>query len=225
MLASFPLVSNSGSTFSPSRVKASHSQTLSRGSRHRFPTAMPGRRISGERSCRSMTTTRRFSRISWHRSLARTPMSLRSTQPCEQARVHRQPGGAHLAAALHDLAATPGGGAAELDIATAYFNLAGFMAVAEVIESRPAFRLLLGAEPDSPLQAEIAGGPQGLAARRGIEDLEAQLRRSVTRCRSRCRPLPRSCGSPSCFEPTRSRCDATSSASCTARRTSSGARA
>jgi hypothetical protein len=83
--------------------------------------------------------------------------------------------GRTLAAALCDLAATPGGGAADLDIATAYFNLAGFMAVADVIESRPAFRLLLGAEPDSPLQAEIAGGPQGLAARRGVEDLEAQL--------------------------------------------------
>lgn len=83
--------------------------------------------------------------------------------------------GRTLAAALTDLAATPGGAAAELDIATAYFNLAGFMAVAEVIESRPAFRLLLGAEPESPLQAEVAGGPQGLAARRGVEDLEIQL--------------------------------------------------
>jgi hypothetical protein len=83
--------------------------------------------------------------------------------------------GRTLAQALRDLAATPGGAGADLDIATAYFNLAGFLAVADVIESRPTFRLLLGAEPESPLTAERAGGPQGLAARRGIEDLEAQL--------------------------------------------------
>jgi hypothetical protein len=83
--------------------------------------------------------------------------------------------GRTLANALHDLAASAGGVRADLDIATAYFNLAGFIAVADVIESRPAFRLLLGAEPESPLNAERAGGPQGLAARHGVEDLEGQL--------------------------------------------------
>ena len=44
-----------------------------------------------------------------------------------------------------------------------------------MIESRPAFRLLLGAEPESPLNTERAGGPQALAARHGVEDLEGQL--------------------------------------------------
>jgi hypothetical protein len=84
-------------------------------------------------------------------------------------------GGRTLANALRDLAATPGGAGADLDIATAYFNLAGFLAVADVIESRPAFRLLLGAEPESPLATERVDGPQGVSARSGVQDLEAHL--------------------------------------------------
>ena len=83
--------------------------------------------------------------------------------------------GRTLGAALRELAATPGAVGADLDIATAYFNLAGFLHVADVVESRPRFRLLLGAEPESPLSAERVDGPQGLAARRGVDDLEEQL--------------------------------------------------
>src|SRR5438874_12460460 len=85
--------------------------------------------------------------------------------------------GRTLVAALTDLAATPGGARAALDIATAYFNLSGFLAVADVIESRPAFRLLLGAEPESPLSAERDGasGPLGLGTKRSLEGLEDAL--------------------------------------------------
>src|SRR5262245_48030833 len=83
--------------------------------------------------------------------------------------------GRTLASALRDLAATPGGTGADLDIATAYFNLAGFMAVADVIESRPAFRLLLGAEPERPIAAERVDGPHGLSPRSGVQALETDL--------------------------------------------------
>src|SRR3954452_15042256 len=81
-----------------------------------------------------------------------------------------------LANALRDLAKDPGCKDQPLDIATGYFNLAGFLQVADVIESRPSFRLLLGAEPDSPLQLDLIGdGIRGLETRRGLEDLEQQL--------------------------------------------------
>ena len=62
-----------------------------------------------------------------------------------------------------------------LDIASGYFNVAGFLQAADVIESRPAFRLLLGAEPEGPLRAHADGRPLGVEARRGLEDLETQL--------------------------------------------------
>jgi hypothetical protein len=80
-----------------------------------------------------------------------------------------------LAQALHALADDPGCREQPLDIASGYFNVAGFLQVADVIESRPAFRLLLGAEPEGPLRAEADGRPLGLEARRGLEDLERQL--------------------------------------------------
>jgi hypothetical protein len=83
--------------------------------------------------------------------------------------------GRTLAEALRTLAADPGCKDAPLDIASGYFNLAGFLQVADVIESRPQFRLLLGAEPESPLQAEPDGRPVGLEARRGLAELENQL--------------------------------------------------
>jgi hypothetical protein len=80
-----------------------------------------------------------------------------------------------LANALRDLAQDPGCKDRPLDIASGYFNVAGFLQVAGVIESRPAFRLLLGAEPEGPLKAQVDGQPLGLEARRGLEDLERQL--------------------------------------------------
>jgi hypothetical protein len=80
-----------------------------------------------------------------------------------------------LANALRDLAADPSCKDSPLDIASGYFNVAGFMQAADVIESRPEFRLLLGAEPEGPLKAAPDGRPLGLEARRGLEDLERQL--------------------------------------------------
>jgi hypothetical protein len=80
-----------------------------------------------------------------------------------------------LANALRDLAEDPGTKGQPLDIASGYFNVAGFLQAADVIESRPAFRLLLGAEPESPLQAKADGRPLGVEVRRGLEDLESQL--------------------------------------------------
>jgi hypothetical protein len=80
-----------------------------------------------------------------------------------------------LANALHELAEDPGCKEQPLDIASGYFNVAGFLQIADVIESRPAFRLLLGAEPEGPLEAQPDGRPLGLEARRGLEDLEKQL--------------------------------------------------
>lgn len=85
--------------------------------------------------------------------------------------------GRTLASALRELAADPGCVNAALDIASGYFNLAGFLAFADVIESRPTFRLLLGAEPESPVGDGLdgTGGPLGLGARRSLEELEAAL--------------------------------------------------
>jgi len=80
-----------------------------------------------------------------------------------------------LANALRDLAEDPGTKGQPLDIASGYFNVAGFLQAADVIESRPAFRLLLGAEPESPLQAQTDGRPLGVEVRRGLDDLESQL--------------------------------------------------
>ncbi|MEX2645330.1 MAG: hypothetical protein WD249_03615, partial [Gaiellaceae bacterium] len=48
--------------------------------------------------------------------------------------------GRTLAAALRELAADPSCINVPLDVASGYFNLAGFLAVADVVESRPAFR-------------------------------------------------------------------------------------
>ena len=45
--------------------------------------------------------------------------------------------GRTLAAALRTLAADPGCAQAELDVASGYFNLAGFLEAAAVVESRP----------------------------------------------------------------------------------------
>ena len=61
-------------------------------------------------------------------------------------------GGRTLANALRDLAGLRAAG--RPSISRAAIQLAGFLEVADVIESRPAFRLLLGAEPESPLSAE-----------------------------------------------------------------------
>lgn len=80
-----------------------------------------------------------------------------------------------LAQALQTLADDPGCRGQPLDVATGYFNVAGFLQIADVIESRPAFRLLLGAEPEGPLRANVDGRPLGLETRRGLEDLERQL--------------------------------------------------
>src|SRR5205085_12124043 len=82
-----------------------------------------------------------------------------------------------LAAALRALAADPGYAQSQLDIASGYFNLAGFLEAADVVESRPRFRLLLGAEPEPPLAAapHADGGPIGLDSRQGLADLEQQL--------------------------------------------------
>ena len=84
-------------------------------------------------------------------------------------------GGRTLANALNDLASDPGCRDQPLDIASGYFNVAGFLQVADVIESRPAFRLLIGAEPEGTLRAEPDGRPLATEARRGLEDLERQL--------------------------------------------------
>jgi hypothetical protein len=83
--------------------------------------------------------------------------------------------GRTLAEALRALAADPGCAEAPLDVASGYFNVRGFLEAADVVESRPAFRLLLGAEPEGTLKAEATGRPIGLEARRGLEDLERQL--------------------------------------------------
>jgi hypothetical protein len=85
--------------------------------------------------------------------------------------------GRTLAAALRELAADPGCANAALDVASGYFNLAGFLTVADVIESRPAFRLLLGAEPEPAAGAALDGasGPLGLGARRSLEEIERAL--------------------------------------------------
>jgi PLD-like domain/Helicase conserved C-terminal domain/SNF2-related domain len=82
-----------------------------------------------------------------------------------------------LAEALRQLAADPGYARAELDIASGYFNLAGFLEAASVVESRPRFRLLLGAEPEPPLAAapRTDGTPIGFNSRQGLADLEQQL--------------------------------------------------
>ena len=80
-----------------------------------------------------------------------------------------------LANALRALAEDPGTSGQPLDIASGYFNVAGFLQAADVVESRPAFRLLLGAEPESPLRLEADGRPLGVEVRRGLEDLESQL--------------------------------------------------
>jgi PLD-like domain/Helicase conserved C-terminal domain/SNF2-related domain len=80
-----------------------------------------------------------------------------------------------LANALRDLAEDPGCKHQQLDIASGYFNVAGFLQAADVIESRPAFRLLIGAEPEGPLHAQADGRPLGTEARRGLEDLERHL--------------------------------------------------
>src|SRR3954447_24899898 len=80
-----------------------------------------------------------------------------------------------LANALRDLADDPGTKHQPLDIASGYFNVAGFLQAADVVESRPAFRLLLRGEAEGPLGEEEDGHPLGLEARRGLEDLERQL--------------------------------------------------
>jgi hypothetical protein len=81
-----------------------------------------------------------------------------------------------LAEALAALAADPSCKDCALDVATGYFNLAGFLDVAGVVESRPAFRLLLGAEPESPLAAANGHGALlGLGPTHGLEDLEQHL--------------------------------------------------
>jgi hypothetical protein len=80
-----------------------------------------------------------------------------------------------LARALLDLSRDPGCKDRPLDIASGYFNVAGFLAAAEVVESRPGFRLLLGAEPEGPLRGEPDGGPIPAEARRGLADLEREL--------------------------------------------------
>jgi superfamily II DNA or RNA helicase len=82
-----------------------------------------------------------------------------------------------LADALRRLAVHPGYAQSELDVASGYFNLAGFLEAASVVESRPRFRLLLGAEPEPPLAAapQSNGGPIGLDSREGLADLERQL--------------------------------------------------
>jgi superfamily II DNA or RNA helicase len=82
-----------------------------------------------------------------------------------------------LANALRALAVDPGYAHAPLDVASGYFNLAGFLEAADVVESRPEFRLLLGAEPEPPLAAapQAHGGPIALESKHGLADLEAQL--------------------------------------------------
>jgi len=82
-----------------------------------------------------------------------------------------------LAEALRTLAANPGYMQSDLDIASGYFNLAGFLEAADVVEARPRFRLMLGAEPEAPLAAapQADGGPLALQSKHGLEDLELQL--------------------------------------------------
>ncbi|CAN5847527.1 helicase-related protein [soil metagenome] len=80
-----------------------------------------------------------------------------------------------LVNALRELAEDPGCKDQALDVASGYFNVAGFLQAADVVESRPAFRLLLGAEPEGPLRAQADGRPLGIEARRRLEDLERQL--------------------------------------------------
>lgn len=84
-----------------------------------------------------------------------------------------------LAQALRDLCDDPSCAHAPLDIATAYFNLGAFQQLADVLESRPGVRLLLGTEPLSPLDGAGSndGGsrPLGAGVRQGLEGLERQL--------------------------------------------------
>jgi hypothetical protein len=82
-----------------------------------------------------------------------------------------------LARALRALAVEPGCAGAPMDIATAFVNLGGFEVIAEVLESRPALRLLIGAEPASPLADPARNGsdPLGARTRERLADVEARL--------------------------------------------------
>ncbi len=82
-----------------------------------------------------------------------------------------------LASALSDLVADKSCKDEPLDIATGYVNLGGFVAIEDVLGSRPACRLMIGAEPLSPLDGASPGGdgPLGAGVRTGLADLEQQL--------------------------------------------------
>ena len=82
-----------------------------------------------------------------------------------------------LAAALRALVADKSCMDEPLDIATGYVNVGGFAAIEDVLGSRPACRLMIGAEPLSPLDGASpgGGGPLGAGVRSGLADLERQL--------------------------------------------------
>ena len=104
--------------------------------------------------------------------------------PHDKAGVHRQPRRADARQRAPRPRGGPGREGRPLDIASGYFNLAGFLQAADVVESRPAFRLLLGAEPEG-LAAQADGRPLGVEARRGLRTSSASSPPSVTPFRSR----------------------------------------
>jgi hypothetical protein len=59
----------------------------------------------------------------------------------------------------------------ELSIATGYFDLAGFSAIADVLMQAPGVRILLGTEPDPPRRTRVPlpGEPVGLERLRELE--------------------------------------------------------
>ena len=144
--------------------------------------------------------------------------------PCE-ARVHRQPRRADARRGAAQLAADPGCAQAELDIASGYFNLAGFLEAASW-SSRVRVSGFCSAPSPSrrSLRAPRAdGGPIGLESRQGLADLERQLdaeRDRLPFSRETAEDVLRLARYSSA---TRSRSAATCSASCTARRTCSAA--
>jgi len=53
------------------------------------------------------------------------------------------------------------GNSREISIASGYFNLGGFLAIADALEAAPAVRILIGSEPEPPrpLRSVLPGTP------------------------------------------------------------------
>lgn len=134
-----------------------------------------------------------------------------------------------LAQALRDLCDDPSCAHAPLDIATAYFNLGAFQQLADVLESRPGVRLLLGTEPLSPSTAPdrttAVAAPSERGSAKGSRASSASSRPTATRFPSPSAPPATSAGSPPSSVARRSRSAASRTSSSTARPICSAARA